>query len=162
MKTGEGELDILAIVHNASTRSIDPTRRPIARGEGELSEEDVFARNPQLEKLLRTEFQALVVGYVRDGAHRFYLPPRPARLHAFVYLCEPEEIQEFSRSLDFLSILTTSRIASGDELVSACLRLASEAQPDKEAFLVTAGKELSLLLGREPQRLNAILRRLRT
>lgn len=160
VKTREGELDILAVVYNAATRSIDPSRRPIARGEGELKDEDIFAQNPQLAKLIRTEFQSLVVGYIKDGSLKQYLPPRPARLHAFVHLCEPEERQEFGRSLDFLSILTTSGVPAVDELISACLRLMSEGQPDKESFLVRAGKELSILLSREPQRLNAILRRL--
>ena len=43
--------------------SVEPGRRPIARGRDEASEEAVYQSSPQLARLLRSEFTALVVGY---------------------------------------------------------------------------------------------------
>jgi len=92
------------------------------------------------------------------GLVRHYLPPRPAQLHSFVYLAQPEEVRRFTASLDFLPIL-----ASGehDEALCACLRLAAQAYPDPSAFLMAAAKELVPLLASDAGRLQAVLLRLR-
>lgn len=157
VRVSEGYIDIYAAVADASTTSIEPGRRPIARG-GE--EGDVFSANPQLEKLLRTEIRAVVVGHKDGGNIRQYLPPRPARIHSFVYVCEPEETAEFTRSLDYLSILI--EVAErADELVAASLRGAAAAHQEPRDFLVAAGKELAVLLSDDTRRLNSILRRLK-
>ncbi len=90
-----------------------------------------------------------------------YLPPRPPRVHSFVYLCEEDEVCRFTQSLDFLPILLGTRAEAVDEIVAACLRQASCAQDDRRAFLVKAGKEIAVLLSGDLNRLNAILRRIR-
>lgn len=151
---------IYGVVCDATTTSIEPGRRPLARGQGEESEGDVFRQHPQLAYLLRTEFRALVVGHRQENSLHYYLAPFPARIHGFVYLCDRDEVAEFSRSLDFLSLLARPP-QGGDEIVAACLRHLAGARDDRRAFLVKAGKELALLLAGEPQRLNTILRRLR-
>ena len=154
VRASDGALAIYGVVCEATTASIDPGRRPIARGREASHEEDIYRDNPQLARLLRTSFRALVVGH---GEGRVGLPPRPARVHSFVSLCQAEEVERLTRSLDFLTLL----LPAGDEVVAACLRAASAAHPDGRAFLVAAGKELAVLLSGEPSRLNAILRRLR-
>ena len=163
VKTREGEIEIYGVVCDAATTSIEPGRHPIARGREEAEEEDVFRSSPQLAKLLRTDFTALVVGH-REGEEdeklHHYLPPRPARIHSFVYVCDAEEVTKFSQSFDFLSILVAAK-GHTDELIAASLRHAAQAQPDPRHFLVTAGKKLAVLLGAEPNRLNTILRRIR-
>ena len=112
-------------------------------------------------KLLRSEFNALVVGH-RQGDKLFhYLPPKPARIHGFVYLCTSDEVREFSQSFDFFSILLNAHLpVSVEELVAASLRQMSQVHEDPHAFLVAAGKELAILLGGEFNRLKAILGRL--
>ena len=45
-----------------------------------------------------------------------------------------------------------------DELAAACLRLARDAQPDDQAFLLRAGRTLATLLASDYERLQAILR----
>lgn len=162
VKTGEGSLQIYGIVYNAATTSIEPGRRPIARGKEEMEEKDIYRTNPQLAKLFRTDFHALVVGHREGDSLYHYLPPRPARIHNFVYLCDLEEVKEFSQSLDFLSIVVAANIpGSTEELIAACLRYASQAYSDQHSFLVKAGKELALLLGGELSRLNTILKRVK-
>ena len=164
VKTSDGDIEIYGVVCNAATESIEPNRRPIARGKEEATEEGIYRQNPQLSKLLRTTFDTLVIGH-SVGAQRavplHYLPPHPSRVHSFVYLCEQDEVCRFTQSLDFLPILLGTRVGAVDEIVSACLRQASCAHDDQRAFLVKAGKELAILLGGELNRLNAILRRIR-
>ena len=67
VKTSDTPIEIYGIVCNAETHSIEPGRRPIARGEGEENEDALFRSHPQLIKLLCTDFTALVVGHMEDA-----------------------------------------------------------------------------------------------
>jgi hypothetical protein len=158
VKTG----DIYGIVCHAETAGMEPGRKPIARGKDEASEEAVYQSSPQLLKLLRSEFTAAVVGY-KDGDKLYqHLPPQPARIHSFVYLCQPDEIKEFSRSFGFLSILVNATLLiPPEELIAAALRQMSLAQENSRAFLVTAGKYMANLLSADFIRLKNILGRLK-
>ena len=162
VKTTDSGMELYGIVYNAATTSLEPGRRPIARGKDETSEEDIYRSNPQLLKLLRSEFGALVVGH-RDGDKLYhYLPPKPARIHSFVYLCSSEEVKKFSQSFDFLNILLNAHLpVSVEELTSATLRQMSRVNEDSHAFLVAAGKEVAIQLGGELNRLKAILGRIK-
>jgi hypothetical protein len=161
VKTSDGDVEIYGVVCNAATESIEPNRRPIARGKEEATEESIYRQHPQLAKLLRTTFDTLVIGHGQRSELHHYLPPHPSRVHSFVYLCETDEVSRFTQSLDFLPILLATRAGAVDEIVSACLRQASCAHDDKRTFLIKAGKELAVLLSGDLNRLNAILRRIR-
>jgi hypothetical protein len=158
VKTG----DIYGIVSHEETAGMEPGRRPIARGRDEASEEAVYQASPQLLKLLRSQFTAAVVGY--QGGDKIYqhLPPQPARIHGFVYLCQPDEVKEFSRSFDFLGILLNAALpVPSEELIAAALRQMSQAHEDGRAFLVAGGKELANLLSNDFIKLKNILGRLK-
>ncbi len=162
VKSKDLPVELYGIVYNAATTSLEPGRRPIARGKDEATEEEIYRSNPQLLKLLRSEFSALVVGHREGDKLHHYLPPKPARIHGFVYLCSPEEIKEFSQSFDFLNILLNTHLpVLVDELIAACLRQMSQVYEDRHTFLVGAGKELAILLGGELNQLKAILGRIK-
>jgi hypothetical protein len=162
VKTRDEPVDLYGIVYHATTGSLEPGRRPIARGKDEASEEDIYRSSPQLSKLLRSEFSALVVGHRQGDKLYHYLPPKPARIHGFVYLCGLEEVKEFSQSFAFLTILLNSRLpVSVEEIVAAALRQMGQAYDDPRPFLVAAGKELAVLLGGQFNQLKAILGRLK-
>ena len=162
VKTTDLPVELYAIVYNATTTSLEPGRRPIARGRNEATEEEIYRSSPQLLKLLHTEFSALVVGYRENENLYHYLPPKPARIHSFVYHCSPEEVKEFSQSFTFLNMLINAHLpVSTEELVSACLRQMSEVYEDRHSFLVAAGKELTILLSGQFNQLNAILERIK-
>jgi len=187
VKTRDLPVELYGIVYQAATTSLEPGRRPIARGKDEPTEEEIYRSNPQLAQLLRSEFSVLVVGHRQDGklyhylppqparmfsvlvvGHRqdgklyHYLPPQPARIHAFVYQCPAEEVNEFSQSFDFINILLNTHLPiSVEEIIAASLRDMGRAHEDPHAFLVAAGKELAMLLGGEFNRLNAILGRIK-
>jgi hypothetical protein len=158
VKTG----DIYGIVCHAETAGIEPGRKPIARGREETTEEAVYQSSPQLLKLLRSEFTAAAAGY-KDGETFYqYLPPQPARIHSFVYLCQPEEVKEFSKNFGFLNILVNAALpVPNEECIAAALRQMSKAREDSRAFLVAAGKELANLLSNDFMKLKNVLGRLR-
>ena len=152
-----------AVVYGVMTQSLDPGRPVIARGEQEEREEDIYRSNPQLARLLCTRFEALIVGHGDNTAVNQYLPAVPPQIHAFVYQCSPEEVRQFTGSLDFLSLLVNSSPAGRgitDEVIAACLRQASAGLDQPRDFLVHAGKTLATHLVGDMPRLNAILRRL--
>jgi hypothetical protein len=154
--------DIYGIVSNAETVGMEPGRKPIARGKDEATEEAVYESSPQLSKLLKSQFTAVVVGYKKDGRIHQHLSPQPARIHSFVYLCPPEEVDEFSKSFTFLNILlNTVGPIPLEELIDAALRQMSRVQKDSRAFMVAAGKELANLLSSNIARLKNILERLK-
>ena len=152
-----------AVVYGVVTQSLDPGRPVIARGEGEDTEQSIYQNHPQLERLLATRFEALIVGHDDGAAVNQYLPALPPRIHAFVYSSTPEEVAGFTRSLDFLNLLVHSSPAGRgitDEVVAACLRQASGHAAESRGFLVQAGKALAVQLAGDMPRLSAILRRL--
>jgi len=150
------------VVAHAATSSLEPGRRPIARGREVAEAEDIYREHPQLARLLRTVFSTLIVGYREGGQLKQYLPPLPPYLHSFVYLCGDDEIVEFSRSFDFLSLLVEAGgPVPAEELIAATLRQLSLAREDRRGFLVAAGKELALLLAGDLHRLDTILRKIR-
>ena len=155
-----GDPTIYAVVSDVSTEALDPGRPVIARGEREASEEDLYRNNPQLERLLCTRFTGLTVGYRHDGGAVAGLPPLPPRIHSFIYLCPGDEVEALTGSLDFVHLLLNGAAPSSDEVIVACLRLASKQAVDGQGFLVRAGQALAMEMPDQLPRLNAILRRL--
>lgn len=154
-------VDIIAVVSEVRTASIDPGRRPLARGQDADDEEQLYRDNPEIRELLRTELTATVVGFRDADEFKHWLPPRPPRIHGFVYRCTSAEVEAFTNRLDFLQTLLASpnRIAL-DELIAATIRNASLARGGDRQFLVRAGKEVATLLANEVNRVNGILRRI--
>jgi hypothetical protein len=162
VKTRDLPLELYGVVYNAATTSLEPGRRPIARGKDETTEEEIYRSSPQLLKLLKSEFGAVMVGHRQDKKLYHHLPPQPARIHSFVYQCPPDEVKEFSQSFDFLNILLNAHLpVPTEELISASLRQMSQAYEDPRAFLVAAGKELAIILSGNFSQLKAILGRIR-
>ena len=158
VKTVDGTTEVYGVVCNETTASIETGRRPVARGRNETSEKALYLANPQLSKLLRSEFNAIVAGHRQAGALHHHLAPVPARIHGFVYLCPTEEIETFSRSFDFLNLLLNTRQpVAVEEVIGAALRQMSRVQADPRRFLVSAGKELAVMLGSDFNRLRLVL-----
>ncbi len=154
--------DIYGVVAFAETTGVEPGRKPIARGKDEASEEAIYQSSPQLKKLLRSEFTAAVVGYKKDGKIHQYLPPQPAKIHAFVYLCQPEEVDEFSKSFSWLNILVNSAISvPTEEVIAASIRQMSRVREDSHSFMVAAGKEIANILASNIARVKIILEKIK-
>ena len=154
-----GSPEIYGVVCRVSTEPLDSSRPVLARGEAAETEEEVFRDNPQLERLLTSRFDALIVGHQNQGVSRQTLPPLPPRVHSFVYTCGPDEVARFTSSLELLRLLLNSGESTSDEVLGACLREAAAAHPEPEAFLLRAGKALAAELSGDLPRLNAILKK---
>jgi hypothetical protein len=153
----DGDIHIYGVVHNATTGSIDPSRKALALGEEMTSAEEVYKEHPELAKLLRTDFTAIVVGFKDKEGVRHHLPPRPAKIHGFAHIASKKEAEDFTKDFQFLDVLLNAEAQNRDAALAACQRQAAEAQADKD-YLVRAGKELAKLLAQDSRRLNTILR----
>ena len=152
----DSEVPIVGIVFNVFTHSIEPNRRPTAYGK---TEDELRLEQPQIFELLRTEFQALVIGYLDEMGPVQILPPQPARIHSFVHVCSEDQIRAFTHTDDYMRcILNTVKVPT-DELLIAALRQTMRAHGGDRTYLVRMGKELSRLLGDDYDRLSSIVRR---
>jgi hypothetical protein len=155
-----GQSAVYGVVSGVETASLDPSRRAVARGAGAASEEEIYREHPQLEQLLRTDVTVTVLGHVNGTSLNQYLPPLPPRVHTFMYACASDEVRRFTKRLDFLTLLTSIRAPTGDDVLAAVLRQASTAHEQPNEFLVRAGRAVASLLGGDMPRLNAVLQRL--
>jgi hypothetical protein len=148
---------IYAVVFNAYTHSLEPNRLAIAyhRSEQELRDEQ-----PQIFELLKTKFEAVIIGYENDGVIRHHLPPQPPRLHSFVYACQPMEVRRLTSHFRFFRFLMGVEKAPRDELIAGTIRAAAAVREGERSFLVQAGKELVRLIGNDYEMLSSILQRM--
>jgi len=151
--------DIYGVVGRVTTEPLDSARPVLARGENADSEEDVIRDNPQLARLLTSRFEVFIAGHVEDGVIRQYLPPRPPRVHSFVYSCSSQEVSLFTARLDLLRLLLNSGAPHADEIIGACIRQAASCHGQPADFLAHACRTLAVELSGDVARLSSILRR---
>ncbi|MGG6265878.1 HAS-barrel domain-containing protein [Leptolyngbya sp. AN03gr2] len=154
---------IYAVVYHATTSPIDAVHRARALG---MSLAELREQQPQIFAMLRTEFRSAIVGYRAGGNKKNgatggmiyqHLPPRPPQIHQAVYACDTKEIVEFSNELDFLRTLLQVGSAPVDALTAAAIREIYQLRKADRAWLVQAGRMLSLLLKDDYDRLRVIL-----
>ncbi len=156
----ESKVRVYAVVYQVSTRPIDSVHRTRALG---LSLEELQTEQPQIFAMLKTEFQAAIVGFQSPGSPaaervmRQYLPPRPPPVHQAVHRCSPEEIIAFSDRLDFLPTLLRLSAAPVDDLMAAILREGYQLRKADRRWLVEAGRALAVFLREDYDRLRLIL-----
>ncbi|MEC7747732.1 MAG: hypothetical protein VX572_02125, partial [Chloroflexota bacterium] len=112
-----------------------------------------------LARLLTSRFEVFIAGHVEDGVTHQYLPPRPPRVHSFVYACDSDETAQFTSQLDLLRLLLNSGASHSDEIVGACIRQTAPSHGQPAEFLALACRALAVELSADVARLNSILRR---
>ncbi|MBD2519293.1 hypothetical protein H6G93_30885 [Nostoc sp. FACHB-973] len=152
---------VYAVVYYATTMPIDSVHRARALG---LSLQDLREEQPQIFAMLRTEFRAAIVGFELSSQNPSYnrrvyqyLPPRPPQIHQAVYRCEPEAIVKFTEELDFLRTLLCINSAPVDALTAAAIRDVYQLRKADREWLIKAGRNLSVLLKDDYDRLRFIL-----
>jgi len=155
---------IYGVVYYATTLPIDSVHRARALG---MSLSELREQQPQIFAMLKTEFRAAIVGFsspenlngskAENSRIYQYIPPRPPQIHQAVYLCEPEEIIRFSEKLDFLRTLLQLGNAPVDALVAATIREIYQLRKADRNWLVQAGRNMSVLLRDDYDRLKIIL-----
>jgi hypothetical protein len=156
---------IYGIVTHVTTSPIDSVHRARALG---LSLADLREQQPQIFAMLKTEFRTALVGFespppAKNGKGRLqgkvyqYLPPRPPQIHQAVYRCEAAEVIYFSERLDFLRILLQVEETPVEALAAAAIREMYQLRQGDRDWLVQVGRQLSLLLKDDYDRLRYIL-----
>ncbi|MBD2679954.1 MULTISPECIES: HAS-barrel domain-containing protein [Nostoc] len=152
---------VYAVVYHATTMPIDSVHRARALG---LSLQDLREEQPQIFAMLRTEFRAAIVGFELSSQNPSYnrrvyqyLPPRPPQIHQAVYRCEAEAIVKFTEELDFLRTLLCINGAPVDALTAAAIRDVYQLRKADREWLIKAGRNLSVLLKDDYDRLRFIL-----
>jgi hypothetical protein len=150
---------VLAVVYHATTAPIDSVHRARALG---MSLEELREEQPQIFAMLKTEFKAAIVGFADPQGQIYqYLPPRPPQIHQGVYQCDQSEIITFSENLDFLRTLLQVQGAPVEALTAAAIREIHHIRQYDRAWLVTAGRMISLILKDDYDRLRYILSQIR-
>lgn len=156
VKTGS-EPNVYGLVFNVSTHSIEPNRRPTAYGK---TEQELRMEQPQIFELLKTEFEAVIVGHRDERGPRQVLPPQPPGIHSFVHPCTEAEVKALTGNGDFMrSILNGCRLPT-DDLIIASVRNAWQARGFDMPYLVALGKDLCRLIRDDYDRLSSIMRRI--
>lgn len=161
----ESDNTILGVVTYATTSPIDSVHRARALG---LSLDQLKEQQPQIFAMLKTEFKVTIVGFEKyrvssgqNGNKNIdiyqYFPPRPPQIHQSVFQCEAEEVIRFSKKLDFLRILLQSGHTAVEPLIAAVVReVYFHRQADRD-WLILVGRQLSILLKDDYDRLSYIL-----
>ena len=138
----------------------------MAWGRFEDDEDDIYRRQPQLGQVLRTTFDALLVGYSREACTPLALvraapvqrvPAMPPRLHALVYAATPDRGDRLQRRSDLPALRAAHAPPHADDFIAAAIGHAYRAGGDDRAFLVAAARTVARLLGAEHERVMNIL-----
>jgi hypothetical protein len=157
---------IYGVVYHIATGGIDPTRRAAVRtpSNANATDEQVYDANPQLSRLLKTEFGVVVLGCRRIspdgeiGRIQYIFPDYPPPLHFSVHICDDAELIEFTEQPHFLRTLINSAQAPVEELTAALLRRGTEAREETgREWLVDTGRALARLLKEDYDKLRTIL-----
>lgn len=133
---------IYGIVYNVETTSEDQTRKPVALG---LTEEELKKQQPQIFELMHTYFEVQTIGYKLEK-YKGIIPPKPAKIHSFTFLCDKNDLIDISQDLNFIKYILNGQTGIEDELIASAIRNLSQIVDDRELYLIRFGKELMRLL----------------
>lgn len=150
--------NVIGIVHQVQTGSMDPMRYPFPY---QKTEEELLNEQPQIFEFLKTTFSCLIIGYQEKGIIHYLLAPEPVKIHAFVQPIEPDICKQFFATTTYLHLLFgfSSAITNIDELLLAIIKQQKElrcmTQEKFQQFINT----FSLLTGNDYRRLKLFLQR---
>ncbi|HEX2909644.1 MAG TPA: hypothetical protein VH186_02475 [Chloroflexia bacterium] len=168
VKDRAGNYEIYGAVYHIATGGLDTGRRAAPRGNGQppASDEQVYTDNPQLARLLKTEFGVLVLGTSKTGPatdissqkFAYVFPDYPPPLHYSVTLCSDQTLINFTREKAYLRTLIEAAQVPSEELVAAILRRAARARAEMgRPFLVDSLRYLARLLKQDYDRFKVIV-----
>lgn len=142
----EAGYQIYGLIHDIHIDD-DGLVRQLVTAEG--IEQAVIADN-RVNRNVPIEMSVLVIGYQRDGKISHLLPPRPALSLDAIYLCDEQELLDFTaagRFGYFRHILRSNDLPVGD-LLSAHISQVGQVQAaaGRENWAVEATQELIVLL----------------
>ena len=157
-------VDTMAFVTSAETTPKDAGRRPTARGGDYDNEDEFYERHPEISRLIRTTFSAVIVAHRVDGRLYAYLPPRPPRLHAFVYPGGLEDIAGLANDTLTLQNIAAARMDATNEFLPAAIRMLAGVAGSEQAegdYLRETGRRLVYIMRDDMQGLQTVLAKIR-
>tara|TARA_B110000263_G_C15289296_1_gene502425 strand:- start:303 stop:908 length:606 start_codon:yes stop_codon:yes gene_type:complete len=152
---------IVGVVYNVFTEPLDPSRRPIARGPFQNTQEKLYEDNPHLSLLFRTEVEVFILGYIDNSKkYKYESPLLPAKIHMGVSLLTKEEIVSFTENINFLELLIEGINTISEEIFSITIRTIASYHQDPEQFIFDSGKQLAGSFSHDQQKLILLLRKL--
>lgn len=149
---------VYAVVSYGETGALEPGRRPVRWSTEEVYDEAIYREHPELKRVLRTEFSALLVGMREGERARQGLPPQPPPLHYTVHACTDQEVRRFTEGLYYLRLLLSGEgKVPKEQLLAAHLREAYRERGQDEEWLKRAAKEMASLLKHDYDRLMTVL-----
>ncbi|HZW60622.1 MAG TPA: hypothetical protein VFF04_00170 [Candidatus Babeliales bacterium] len=150
--------NLIGIVHQINTGSMDPTRYPFPY---QMTEEQLQKEQPQIFAFLKTTFTCVTIGYQEQGNLFYQLPPEPAKIHAFVQPMPIDLSKQFFYKERYLHTLFgfANSIANFDELLLAILKYQASLNILTEDKVSSFMQTLSLLTGNDYRRLKLFLQR---
>lgn len=150
--------EIYAVVSHGETRGLDPGRMAVRRSTEEVYDQAIYREHPELQRTLRTEFTALLVGSSEAGRVRQHIPAQPPPLHYTVHLCTADEVRHFTERLYYFRLLLA---AVGEvppqQLLAANVRQTYQRRGDDAAWLDRAAQEIARLLKQDYESLMTVL-----
>lgn len=150
--------DVIGIVYQIQTGSLDPTRYPFAY---KKTEEELRRDQPQIFEFLKTTISCLIAGYYQEETVCYQLAPEPTKIHSFIYPASPELYKLFFREKRYLPLLfnvPTLPVAL-DELLLAMLTAAQCHIRHRQEDLIELSQTFNLLTGNDYRRLKLFLQR---
>lgn len=131
-------------------------RQPVAFG---MSRTELTKTHPQLTQLLKTRFEAVIIGFgdVLDFSPN--IPSKPPLIHDQVQLLEEIDFGVLGNNFSFLRFLFLSDSNLTDELVFNLIRKIYELENRNFQVLVKAGKEISTILQNDYERIRNLIQR---
>lgn len=151
-------IDLYAVVTSGQTVGLDPTRRAVRRSTEQVFDDAIYEQSPELKHTLRTEFGAILVGFISGDVVRQHLPSQPPPLHYSVHKASTEELQQFTSQLQYLRLLL---VPYGDvappQVLAANLREVCRQRGADQSWLDAAAREAATLLKSDHQALLTVL-----
>lgn len=141
----------------------DPFLRNLAAtiAEGDRHYDEII-RDQQENRVIPVEIAVVAIGYMYQGDSRprYGYPPQPPMILHRISLCSAEAIRAITAAPDYLQALVTNQEIPADELIPAAILRAAQLRTGHERadHLLEAGRYLARALGRDPTRLERILR----
>lgn len=158
----QGRTHLVGIVYDICLQD-DPFLRNLAATvvDGDPRYAEVI-RDQREVRAIPVEIAVVAVAYYDGSRYRCGFPPQPPMILHQIILCSPEEVCEITATPDFLRTLLDNRDIFADDLIPTAVTRASGARPpaQREAFLLAAGRYLAQQMGRDPARLERILRQI--
>ncbi len=149
---------LYAVVSFGRTGGLDPSRRAVRRSNGQISDAAIYDHHPELNRILRTEFDAVLVGWAEGNRIWQRLPAQPPPLHYSIHLCDSATVVRFSDQFAYLRLLlAASGDLPADQLLAANVREVYRVRGNDTPWLERAGKEVASLLKNDYERLMSVL-----